>query len=230
MDPEDLWMPRTYYTREGPLGQVFEAMNDAQILLRTGVIGLGTGTAACYHRPGQRMTFFEVDPIMERIARDPKLFRYLELCGSEVEVAIGDGRQGLLREPDGAFDLLILDAFTSDAIPVHMLTREALTLYMRKLAPGGLAMLHISNRYMNLEPVVANLVANARLAALIQEDDPSDDELLAGASRSTWVVVARDPMDLAPLDSYDGWRLLEENPAVGVWTDDYSNVFRILTW
>ncbi|MEN6577162.1 MAG: fused MFS/spermidine synthase [Phycisphaerales bacterium] len=230
MDPEDLCIPRTYYTREGPLGQICKAMNDAHMLRRIGVIGLGTGTAACYHTPGQSMTFFEVDPVMERIARDPKLFRYLELCAQQAKVVIGDGRQSLLHEPDGAFELLVLDAFTSDAIPVHMLTREALALYIRKLAPGGIAMLHISNRYLNLEPVVANLVEDAGLAGLIQEHDPSDSESLAGASASTWVAVARDPADLGLLDSYDGWYSLRGDPAVGVWTDDYSNVFRILSW
>jgi hypothetical protein len=177
------------------------------------------------------MTFFEVDPSMERIARNPKLFRYLEQCGPGVRVAIGDGRLSLAKTPDGTFDLLILDAFSSDAIPVHLLTREALALYMRKLAPGGIALLHISNRYLNLEPVVANLVIDAGLADLIREHDPDEDEdSPAGGSASTWVAVARDPNDLAVLDPYDGWRAPEPDPAVGVWTDDYSDIFRTLIW
>lgn len=229
-DPEDLCIPRTYYAHEGPLGQVFESMNDARILRRIGVIGLGAGTTACYHKPGQRMTFFEVDPVMERIARNPKLFRYLELCGQDAEIVLGDGRQSLLREPDGTFELLVLDAFTSDAIPVHMLTREALALYMRKLAPTGIVMLHISNRYLDLEPVVANLVQDAGLAGLIEEHDPSDRESQAGVSASTWVAVAHVPADLELLDPCDGWRSLGGDPAVGVWTDDYSNIFQILAW
>jgi len=230
MNPQDLCTPLTYYTREGPLGQVFEAMNDEQTLRRIGVIGLGAGTVACYRQPGQHMTFFEVDPVVERIARNTRLFRFLEVCGYKVEIVIADGRQGLSREPDGAFDLLVLDAFTSDAIPVHMLTREALALYMQKLTPRGMALLHISNRYLDLKPVAANLVEDANLAGLIQEHYPSDDESLAGASASSWVTVARHPSDLALLDSYDGWYPLEGDPAAGVWTDDYSNVFRILAW
>ncbi len=230
MDPDELDTPRTYYTRGGPLGQVFEAMNDARIIRHIGVIGLGAGTTVCYCEPGQSMTFFEVDPVMQQIARNPALFRYLELCEQDVQIVIGDGRQSLGRVPDGTFDLLVLDAFSSDAIPVHMLTREALALYMQKLAPGGLAMLHISNRYLHLDPVVANLVEDAGLAGLIQEHDPSDDESHAGASASTWAAVARDPNDLRLLDSYDCWSALEPDPIVRVWTDDYSNVFRIVNW
>ena len=103
-------------------------------------MGLGTGTTSCYHEPNETMTFFEIDPTMERIARDPKLFRYLELCGQDVQVVIGDGRQSLSRTPDGTFDLLVLDAFSSDAIPVHLLTREALAIYLHKLAPGGIVL------------------------------------------------------------------------------------------
>ncbi len=230
MDPDKLRTPRTYYVPGGPLWQVFEAMNQHEILEHVGVIGLGTGSTSCYHKPGRTMTFFEVDPTMERIARNPKLFRYLELSEPGVSVVIGDGRLNLAATADGFFDLLILDAFTSDAIPVHLLTREALALYMRKLAPGGIALLHISNRYLELEPVVGNLVEDAGLAGLVQEHQPSPDESHLGGSSSTWVVVAREPDDLAILDSWEGWRPPTRDPAIGVWTDDYSNVFRTLVW
>ena len=231
MDPDQLRTPRTYYVTGGPLWQVFEAMNDRGSLNHVGIIGLGTGTTSCYHRPGQTMTFFEVDPTMERIARNPRLFRYLEQCGQGVRVVIGDGRLSLGETPDGTFDLLILDAFSSDAIPVHLLTREALALYMRKLAPGGIALLHISNRYLELEPVVANLVEDAGLAGVIQEHDPDDDEESPpGGSGSTWVAVAREPNDLDVLAPYESWRAPKPDPVVGVWTDDYSNVFRTLIW
>jgi hypothetical protein len=230
MDPDKLRDPRTYYVRGGPLWQVFEAMNEREILHHIGVIGLGTGSTSCYHKPGRTMTFFEVDPTMERIARNPKLFRYLELCDPGVEVVIGDGRLNLAATPDGSFDLLILDAFTSDAIPVHLLTREALALYMRKLVPGGIALLHISNRYLDLEPVVANLVEDAGLAGLIEEHQPSEEERHLGGSSSTWVAVTYAPSDLEMLNLCDGWRPPTPDPAVGVWTDDYSNVFRTLVW
>jgi hypothetical protein len=231
MDPENLLSPRTYYDRAGPLAQVFEAMRAVRKLDHVGVMGLGTGTTTCYQEPGQKMTFFEIDPTIERIARDPNLFRYLELCEPPVEVIIGDGRQNLRRTPDGTFNLLILDAFSSDAIPVHLLTREALAIYLQKLTPGGIVLFHISNRYVLLEPVVANLAADAGVAALIQDYEPSlDDEDAWGASSSTWVAVARDETDLGLLTADDRWRPPDPDDRVGVWTDDYSNIFRTLIW
>ena len=231
MNPESLLTPRTYYDAAGPLAQVFEAMRTVRKLDRVGVMGLGTGCTTCYQEPGQRMTFFEIDPTIERIARDPKLFRYLELRGQDVEVIIGDGRQNVGRAADGTFDLLILDAFSSDAIPVHLLTREALALYLHKLAPGGIILFHISNRYVELEPVVANLALDAGAAALIQDYEPtSEDETTVGASSSTWVAVARSPADLGLLTADDRWRPPDPDARLGVWTDDYSDIFRTLSW
>jgi len=229
MDEANVRTPTSYYNREGPLGQVFEAMRASRPLKRVGCVGLGTGTTACYQEPGQAMTFFEVDPAMVRIARDPKLFRYLELAEPPVDIVIGDGRQSLSRTADGTFDLIALDAFSSDAIPVHLLTREALAMYMRKLAPGGIVLFHISNRYIDLEPVLANLTADAGLSALVEDYEPSADTEGRGW-RSTWVAVARDGDDLAILNEDDGWRPLEPDPTVGLWTDDFSNMFRTLIW
>ncbi len=231
MDEESLLTPRTYYDGAGPLAQAFEAVRAVRKLDHVGVMGLGTGTTACYQKPGQRMTFFEIDPTIERIARDPKLFRYLQLAGPDVEVIIGDGRQNLDRAADATFDLLILDAFSSDAIPVHLLTREALAIYLRKLAPGGIVLYHISNRYLQLEPVVANLAVDAGVAALIEEYEPtSEDETTVGASSSTWVAVARNTTDLGSLTTDSRWRSPNTDARIGVWTDDYSDIFRTLTW
>jgi spermidine synthase len=231
MDPNHLRTPRTYYDREGPLAQVFESMRSGHKLRHVGVMGLGTGTTSCYHEPNETMTFFEIDPMMERIARNPKLFRYLDLAGPDVGVVIGDGRQNLSRAPDGRFDLLILDAFSSDAIPVHLLTREALAIYLDKLASGGIVLFHISNRFVDLEPVVANIAADVGAAALIQDYSPSSEqESEAGACASTWVAVARERGDLASLQADDRWKVPKVNTRVGVWTDDYSNIFRALIW
>jgi hypothetical protein len=231
MDEESLLTPRTYYDGAGPLAQVFQAMRTVRKLGHVGVTGLGTGTTTCYQAPGQRMTFFEIDPTIERIARNPKLFRYLELQGQDVEVVIGDGRQSLGRAADETFDLLILDAFSSDAIPVHLLTREALAIYLQKLTPDGIILYHISNRYLQLEPVVANLAVDAGAAALIEEYEPtSEDEATVGASSSTWVAVARRSADLGSLTTDDRWRPPLTDARIGVWTDDYSDIFRTLTW
>jgi len=230
MDPESVGVPTSYYNREGPLGQVFAAMGAVQPLKHVGCVGLGTGTTACYQEPGQAMTFFEVDPAMARIARNPSLFRYLELYGENVNVVFGDGRQSIGRVADGTFDLIVLDAFSSDAIPVHLLTREALAVYMRKLAPGGIVLFHISNRYVNLEPVLANLTADAGYSALIEDYDPNEDERDSGGSASTWVAVAHNDSDLTLLAADDRWGPLEGDERVGIWTDDYSDLFRTLIW
>jgi hypothetical protein len=231
MDPNNLRTPRTYYDREGPLAQVFESLRTVRKLQHVGVMGLGTGTTSCYHEPNETMTFFEIDPTMERIARDPKLFRYLELCGPDVNVVIGDGRQNLSLTRNGTFDLLVLDAFSSDAIPVHLLTREALAIYLHKVAPGGIVLFHISNRFVDLEPVVANLAADAGAAALLQEYSPSSEqESAAGACASTWVAVARERADLGLLEANERWHPPDLDDRVGIWTDDYSNIFRTLIW
>ena len=231
MDEASVRTPTSYYHGEGPLGQVFDALRAVRPLKNVGCVGLGTGTTVCYQEPGQTMTFFEVDPVMERIARNPRLFRYLELAGPDVTVVLGDGRQSLATMADGTFDLLVLDAFSSDAIPVHLLTREALALYLRKLAPSGLVLFHISNRYVDLEPVLANLAVDAGIDALVEEYEPTDDTAPPEASSGVWVALAGRTQDLAPLQGQDdGWRPLQARSAVGVWTDDYSNLFRTLIW
>jgi hypothetical protein len=231
LEPENLFLPRTYYDPQSPLAQVFDALRAVRKLGHVGVTGLGAGTLTCYQEPGQKMTFFEIDPTIERIARDPNLFRYLELRGQDVAVIIGDGRQSLACMPDGIFDLLVLDAFSSDAIPVHLLTREALAIYLAKLAPGGIVLFHISNRYVDLEAVVANLALDAGAAALIQEYEPSsEDEETWDAACSTWVAVARSRADLGLLETDDHWRPPDPDARVGLWTDDYSNIYRTLIW
>ncbi|MCU0917763.1 MAG: fused MFS/spermidine synthase, partial [Planctomycetes bacterium] len=230
-DMDDPQRARTYYDPRGPLAQVFETMRAVRKLDHVGVMGLGTGCTTCYQQAGQAMTFFEVDPTIERIARNPRLFRYLELCGPDVKVILGDGRQSLSRMPDGTFNLLILDAFSSDAIPVHLMTREALAIYFQKLTPSGLVLFHISNRFLDLEPVVANLATDAGGIALIQDYDPdSEDEESVNASASTWVVVARDAADLVLFNADDRWRTPTPDARVGVWTDDYSNIFQTMMW
>src|SRR5262249_34658781 len=121
------------------------------------VLGLGTGGLGCYARPGQSWTFHEIDPEVERLARDTRLFHFMEACGNHPRVVLGDGRLTLREVLDHGYDLIMLDAFSSDSIPVHLMTREALALYHRKLAPGGVIVFQISNRYLDLAPVVAAL-------------------------------------------------------------------------
>ena len=190
-------------------------------------MGLGTGALACYGKPGQTFTFFEIDPLVERIARDPALFTYLRDCGASARIVIGDARLSLARVADHSFDLLVLDAFSSDAIPIHLLTQEALKLYFSKLTDDGIAAIHISNRYLNLEPVLGRLAEDLGLLALIRSDDEkTDEEEEQGKFSSTWVIMTRAQNSLAPFAEDERWQKLESGP--DLWTDSYSNILRLL--
>ena len=183
-------IPLMYYFPTGPIGQVFEAYQGTPVVQRVGVVGLGVGSLAGYGKTGQEFTFFEIDPAVERIARNPAYFHYLEDCRARWRVVLGDARLSLSREPDGSFGLIVLDAFNGDAIPVHLLTREALRIYLAKLADGGLIALHISNNYLDLEPAVPELARDAGLVGLDENEAtiPSN-EFNQGRINSHWVVL-----------------------------------------
>jgi hypothetical protein len=220
--------PLSYYTRGGPIGQLLTSVHDRLPTTRMGVVGLGTASMAAYVRPGDSLTFFEINPAVERLARHPDYFTYLRDCAPDARVVLGDARLSLERIPDGAYDLLMIDAFSSDAIPVHLTTTEAVALYFRKLSHTGLLVMHISNRYLNLAPVVAAIVEARGLTAAVQHHQPdaqSMHERQAIASR--WVVVARQRADLLPLLTTGRWQDPVAVPGP-LWTDDYSNVVRII--
>jgi spermidine synthase len=227
-DPATRREPLTYFHREGPLGQVFAALEDRPPQT-VGAVGLGVGTVACYRRPGQRWTFFEIDPLVERIARDRRYFHYLEDCARGAEVVLGDARRSLQDVASGPYDLLILDAFSSDAIPVHLLTREAFALYRERLAPGGLIALHISNRNLDLAPVVAALLADAGLAGRVQTQAPPLAAQRAYRNAATWVVIARSEAALGALADDPRWQRMPA-AAAHPWTDDFSNLIGALRW
>ncbi|MBE9555094.1 MAG: fused MFS/spermidine synthase [Proteobacteria bacterium] len=214
-------IPQTYYHPAGPLGQVFQAFPFWRFN-RVGAVGLGTGAAACYARPGQDWTFFEIDPVVERIARDERFFTFLADCAPEARVVIGDARLSLQAAPDDSFDLLILDAFSSDAIPVHLLTVEAFAMYRRKLAPGGVIMVHISNRYLDLEPVLGRMTVEAGFFGVAQYHDEGTNEVMLRYP-SIWVAMARSPDDIVELAPDPRWQPLRGANAP-LWTDDYVNI------
>ena len=234
LNPELLHEPLTYYTKAGPLGQLFEALNSGNRLTQIGAIGLGTGTIACYRQPGQAITFFEIDPAVVGMATDPEYFRFISECAPEASIVVSDARLGVAEAAPGQFDLLVVDAFSSDAIPVHLLTSEAVTLYFDKISDTGLLAVHISNLFVDLEPVVAAIAADHDLAAITQTHEPEVDEAPTGSSiyhtGSSWIVVGRRLADLEPLVSDPRWHPLEKKPGVSMWTDDYSNVFQVLNW
>jgi hypothetical protein len=220
--------PRSYYTRGGPAGSVFGEVMKRHTPADLAVVGLGVGSLAAYARPGDRMTFYEINPAIERIARDSSLFTFLaDTRAAQVRVVLGDARLRLQDTPRDAYDLLVVDAFSSDAIPVHLLTREAVALYASRLRKDGLLVIHISNRYLELQPLIAGLAADAHLAALACDDlDVTVSEHSTGAQQSRWVVLARTDADLGGLLDAPCWWKLRPVPSV-LWTDDYSNVLAL---
>jgi hypothetical protein len=195
------------------------------------VVGLGTGTAACYAVPGDQWTFYEIDPAVERIARNPRYFTFLQDCAPDARVVLGDARLSLGDAPDRHYDLIVLDAFSSDAIPVHLMTREALALYLSKLREGGAIAFHISNRYLDLEPVLAALARDAGVVGMKGRTAPLSAEQRASLiTFSRWVVVGRQAEDLLGMGRGSLWPVIEEQPGVGLWTDDFSNLLSIFRW
>jgi len=231
LDPAARREPLTYYHRGGPLGQVFAVFSGPRAKQKVAVVGLGTGTIACYAQAGQHFTFYEIDPAMERIARDPRYFTYLSDCPAPVEVILGDARLSLKDAPDSCYDMIILDAFSSDAIPIHLVTREAVRLYLAKLKPGGILVFHISNRFLDLKPVLGNLAREAGFISLSGLDlKLSDADLLKKKSASDWVVMARTQADLRGLAQDQRWQTLPVRPGDALWTDDFSNILSVFNW
>ncbi len=222
--PERRGEPLTYYARGGPVGNVFAAI-PARPGRRIALVGLGTGSAAAYGRAGESWDWYEIDPGIERLARDTALFTYLADAPQRQRVVLGDARLSLAAVPDGTYDLVLLDAFNSDAVPVHLLTREAMGLYLRKLSPGGLVVLHLSNRYLDLPAVVAALARERGLAALVSTGLEVPGERI---ETTTWAVVARRPEHLGALTRDLRWSPPEAPAGLGAWTDDFSDLWSVL--
>jgi hypothetical protein len=218
-------MPLSYYHPEGPLGHVFAAGVEGPV----GAVGLGAGALAAYGKPGQEIDFYEIDPAVARIAGDPRYFSYLSGSRAKVSVILGDARLMLAKAPDAHYDLLVLDAYGSDSVPVHLLTREAMQLYLKKLAPGGRIAFHVSNLHLNLRPVVAKLAHDAGLVCLAEDDEAvGDEEVAAGRFPSRWMVVARRMEDFGTLPQTGNWEEVEVIPGSPLWTDDHSSILPLV--
>ena len=215
--------PSTYYHRTGPMGQLLDALPDRSNLSEAAVVGLGAGTMACLSEPGENWTFFEIDPTVVRIARNPDLFSYLRDCKGNFEVQVGDGRLLLEGQPQRRYGLIALDAFSSDAIPIHLLTREAIEMYVRKLRPGGVLAFHVSNKYLALEPVLGNVARAAGLECYGQGDRTVSARWL-GKYPSHWVTMAPARTDLGRVPSDNRWHPCASDSGARAWTDDYANV------
>ncbi|HXH17400.1 MAG TPA: fused MFS/spermidine synthase [Sphingomonas sp.] len=221
--------PTTYYARGSGVGQ---AMLAAPALYgpnaRIGVVGLGTGTLSCYAKPGQRWRFYEIDPAVVAIARDTGQFTYLSKCLPNPEIRMGDARIALAHDASNSLDLLALDAFSSDSVPMHLMTREAFATYGRVLSRDGLLLVHISNRFIDLEPVVAAAAREGGWSAVILRYRPSS-LLIDRASASDWVALSRDPRAIAKIQAGDpDWTPLTPRGGFTGWTDDYSTILPLL--
>jgi hypothetical protein len=248
LDPAWSKVPLTYYYPTGPLGQIFSTRKDDETQRKVAVVGLGSGSVACYAQPGgvklpgqaepnaenpapsgENWTFYEIDPTVARIARDPRYFTFLQDCAPASKVVLGDGRLSLVSVPDGEYNLIVLDAFSSDAIPVHLLTREAIRLYLDKLAPGGILAFHISSRHFNLAPVLGDLAQDAQLISKVWADaDVKPEDGAQAKMGSQWVVLARTSADLGELASDPDWVSPQLQPGTRVWTDDFSSLLSVL--
>ena len=218
----------TYYGIGTPYWELLTALTRRPSPVVIGMVGLGTGSLACYARPGDEVRIYEIDPAVVRLARTH--FAALRNCAPHAAVAIGDARLLLAREST-TLDLLALDAFTSDAIPVHLLTLEAFRTYLRVLAPDGVVGVHISNRYLDLEPVLAALAEHTGLVARIKMYNAPDDLPAPRPSESSRVVVlARDDATIRSLDLDDGWVPLGPPDRIRAWTDDYTSIVPLLRW
>lgn len=220
--------PLTYFHRTGPIGDVFAAAQAADPSMRVGVIGLGAGSLAAYARPDDAITFFEIDPLVERIARNPSYFTFLEGCAGRCGVEIGDARITLATPRQEPFDLLVLDAFSSDAIPMHLLTAEALQVYLSRLSPEGAIAYHISNRHLRLLPVVAALAEDAKLEGRSRSDSVDDEGRKLGKTSSHWVVLGRPGHPVISALDRAKWVNLSSVTPGPLWTDGYSSIFGVL--
>jgi hypothetical protein len=220
--------PLSYHHENGPLGQVMAVYNATPANARVAVIGLGAGAMASYSRPAQEWTFYEINPDVINLARNSQYFTYLQHCANgSLSVVEGDARLNLQKARDRYFGLIVLDAFSSDAIPVHLVTQQALDLYLSKLAEGGILAFHISNRSLNLKPILADLAQSRNVVCIGFDDlEPGSFE---GKDPSQWVVMARSEHEISNLSINSQWQRLNGNGG-RVWSDDFSNIVRAIRW
>jgi len=216
--------PTSYYTATSGIGRLLETLHPRKEPLRVGVVGLGTGTLAAYGTPGDLYRFYDINPAVVNIAK--RDFTYLGQSEASIETPLGDARLTLERGPPAALDILAIDAFSSDAIPVHLITAEALALYVQNVRPDGVIAFHVTNRFLDLVPVV-HALAQARGLDAVWIHDGGEDVL---ASRSDWVLVSANRALLAKPRIAEAATAITPRPDVGVWTDDFNNLFQVLHW
>ncbi len=222
--------PLAYYYKTGPIGELFNNLKSLNQESKIGVIGLGAGSLLSYGKKGQEWKIFEIDPVVGKIAEDPKFFTFISNSKSNHKIILGDGRISINNEKDSTFDLIVLDAFSSDSIPTHLLTREAVKTYLNKLKENGILAFHISNRFLNLEPVLSGVCKDLNLYGVIKYDlKISKEEQSIGKDGSIWAVLTFNKNNLKDLDK--NWKELGTiNSKSILWTDSFSNIFSIFRW
>jgi hypothetical protein len=233
--PEHRGEPLLYYHRAGPIGQVFAALSGRNARPEVAVVGLGAGALAAYGEDGQHFTFFEIDPTVVQIARDSGYFTYLRDSKARIDIELGDARLTLREAPDQRYDILVLDAFSSDSIPLHLLTRQALDLYRGKLGDHGILAFHVSNGHLDLQTVLGALARDAGLLCWYQDFDPGqssrpDAQTLLEPYPCQWVLMAQRKEDVGAALASGRWQEVKVKPGTPVWTDDFSNILSIFKW
>lgn len=232
LDGTERCQPLSYYHPQSPLGQAWQAFAAKPVNNNFAIVGLGTGAIAAYSQAGQEWTYYEIDPAVREVAERQDFFTYLGQCSAApVKTILGDARLQLKHAPDAHYGVIVLDAFSSDAVPTHLLTQQALQLYLRKLAPGGRLLFHISNHYLDLQRVVTALAKAEGLAGL-SSDPPAQQKsyVVEGQDPAYWIALARHESDLANLPKDTRWHRLDAVTASKVWLDDYSNVLSVFRW
>jgi hypothetical protein len=230
VDPDRKDEPLSYYHRKGPIGQIFTYGNQAGIFKRVGIVGLGAGTLAAYGQPDQTITYFEIDPVVKSIALDARLFTFMSDSKANTNIVLGDARLTLADVPDGSFDLLVLDAFTSDAIPMHLMTLQAMNLYKHKLAPDGVLAINISNGYLDLEPVIARLAREIHWLCWSQFVSVSKEDKNQGMFDSQWMLLGPSSRRLEAVAAKGIWTVATPKKTTPLWTDDFSNLLSVVKW
>jgi hypothetical protein len=226
--------PTTYYAFDGAIGTAVSSVRAVQggMLSKVAAIGLGSGSLACHAQPGENWTFFEIDPAVAAIARDPRFFRFMQECAPQAPVILGDARL-TLADRSGGNSLIVVDAFSSDSIPIHLLTKEAVGLYLSRLSPDGTIVFHISNRHMDLRRILARIAAEHRLVAYMLLEEPREPFERRYRTPSSVMILARQSSHLGRIAEPDGWPRIEPDMSRRPWTDDFSNILEAViddTW
>lgn len=217
--------PLTYYGFDSPIARSLAALRDVRKDGQSsiGIVGLGTGSMACHRRSGEQWTFFEIDPVIVKIARDPERFRFVSECAPSAPIILGDARLTVEKQPARTFDYLLVDAFSSDAIPVHLVTKEAIDMFVSRLAADSILAIHISNRYINLSPILARIAAAKGLDLYVLTLRPSAEQQANLHSSSVVAALATGPAAAVALEA-NGFEKIQNDPEQALWTDHYTNV------